>query len=286
MKLFKYIAFLALFTSLTLNANTLRIEVDELLNNFDTYKVLDTRQKSDYLNGHIKTALNFPISATYEHKKINGKLADPAGMQKIIRELGLTTKDTLVIYDDGTFFDAARLFWALEVYGFKDVKLLNGGIKQWKAKNLETTKEVPTVEKSEYIVTVNHDRLATKLTTQIATKNPKQIILDARGIKAYKGEVSASKRYGHIPKAIHFPASHNIDYEEKISTLKTPEKLKELYSKININQKVVVYCAIGKIAATNYFALRELGYNVANYDASWKEWGNDFNLPIINKSGK
>ena len=43
--------------------------------------------------------------------------------------------------------------------------------------------------------------------------------------------------------------------------------------------------AIG-FATTNYFALRELGFDVAAYDASWREWGNDYNLPITNPSDK
>ena len=52
------------------------------------------------------------------------------------------------------------------------------------------------------------------------------------------------------------------------------------------NKKIISYCDIGKISSSNYFALRQLGYEVANYDASWKEWGNDLELPITNISKK
>ena len=60
--------------------------------------------------------------------------------------------------------------------------------------------------------------------------------------------------------------------------------LKEIYKNVDKSKKIVLYCAIGRIAATNYFALRELDYDVSNYDASWKEWGNDSSLPITNPS--
>jgi thiosulfate/3-mercaptopyruvate sulfurtransferase len=32
--------------------------------------------------------------------------------------------------------------------------------------------------------------------------------------------------------------------------------------------------------------MQELGYKVSIYDGSWKEWGNDSNVPIENESGK
>ena len=207
-------------------------------------------------------------------------------MQKIIQNLGLSTKDTIVIYDDGSFFDASRLFWTLEVYGFSNVKLLNAGFSQWSAKGLETSTKTYKVSKSNYISIINNKRLATKFTTQIATKNPKQIIIDARKFDAYLGKESAAKRYGHIPRAISIPATHNINYTQELTELKDVKDLKDLYKKINKNQKIIIYCAIGKIASTNYFAMRELGYDVSNYDASWKEWGNDFALPIVQESKK
>lgn len=273
-----------LMSAFTLNAQSLRIEPTQLVKNISTYTVLDTRAEKLYKEGHIKGALNFPIILTYEHIKNNGKLTNPIKMQKILRKLGLNLNSKIIVYDDGTFFDATRLFWALEVYGFTDVKLLNTGYKNWQSLSYSISKEKPSVKSSNYIAQINNKRLATKFTTQIATRNPNQIILDARGEKAYNGDISSAKRFGHIPKARNYPATHNINYGNKTQTLQTISKLKEIYKDVDKSKKIVLYCAIGRIAATNYFALRELDYNVANYDASWKEWGNDNTLPITNPS--
>lgn len=264
-------------TTLFLQAKSLRIEPNELVKDFSSYTILDTREIKLYKKGHIKGALNFPIKLTYEHIQTNGKLINPTKMQKIARALGLQTDSKIVIYDDGTFFDATRLFWALEVYGFKDVKILNAGYDTWKNLSYQTSTQTPKVKQSDYIAQINNKRIATKLTTQIATKNPNQIIIDARDKASYLGKKSTAQRFGHIPKAINYPAAHNI-VNKKFNSL---ERLKMLYSDVDKSKKVVLYCAIGRISATNYFALRELDYNVANYDASWKEWGNDFSLPII-----
>lgn len=269
-----------IISTLYLQAQSLRIEADSFLKDINSYTILDTRKPSDFKQGHIKNALNFPIVLTYDHQKTNGKLASPEKMEKTIRKLGLNTNDKIVVYDSGFFFDAARLFWALEVYGFKNIKMLNIGYNQWKENNypieLKTRKATP----SNYITTINHKRLATKFTTQIATKNPNQLIIDARPAPAYNGEQSTAKRFGHIPSANNIPAAHNIEGDIEISKLKPIDELKKLYKNIDKSKKVVIYCAIGRISSTNYFALRELGYDVANYDASWKEWGNDFSLPI------
>lgn len=284
MKLYKLIILIGILTTISLNAKSLRIEVSDLQKNLNTYKIIDTRNEQLYLDKHIKGALNLPIKLTYNDQQTNGKVIQPTKAQELIRSLGLDVNDKIAIYDDGTFFDAARLFWTFEVYGFKNVKLLNGGLEQWLKDGFQTTKIIPKIKKSDYIVSVDHKRLATKFTTQIATKNPNQVILDARPSSGYDGETSSAQRFGHIKKALHFPASHNINYDEKITKLQSINDLKKIYSKIGKKKKIIVYCAIGRISSTNYFALRELDYDVANYDSSWREWGNDANLPIINPS--
>lgn len=286
MKLFTFFIISILLNTSILNAESLRIEAIKLSKELSTYKVLDTRSPDLYIKGHIQDALNFPINQTYEHKQLNGKIVQPAKIQEILRNLGLQENDNIVIYDDGTFYDASRLFWTLEVYGFNNIKLLDTGYDQWKRYGFQTDTKLPKVSKSNYIASVNNKRLATKFSTQIATKSPNYIILDARGIKAYNGEISMAKRFGHIPSALYFPAHDNIDDKGTLTKLKTKKSLEKVYSKIKQNKKIIVYCAIGRIATTNYFALRELGFDVAAYDASWREWGNDYNLPITNLSEK
>lgn len=276
---------LLFFTPIFLSSETLRIEINELIKNKDTYKIIDVRSKNEFFNGHIDGALNFPVELTYANKNINGKVINPHKMQTLSRNLGIDIDDSIVVYDEGSFFDAARLFWTLEVYGFKNVKILNAGYSEWIERKLPTSKQLRDVKQSNYIALVNSKRISTKFTTQIATKSPKQVIIDARGYESYIGKKSSAKRFGHIPKALHVPAVHNLSESEQRRKLKNTNDLKDLYKDISKDKKIVIYCAVGRIASTNYFALRELGYNVSNYDASWKEWGNDFSLPIINKSG-
>ncbi len=245
-----------------------------------SFIILDTRSADKYKTAHISGALNFPVDLTYENKRINGKISSPQEMQKIFRSLGLTKNAPLVVYDSGDLVDAARLFWVLEVYGMKQVRVLDHGFDHWLKQHYPASRKVPEVTPSQYITTINHRRLSSKFTTLLATKNPNQIIVDARPQDAYNGKTSTAKRFGHIPTAINVPASHHLKKNNGFYSLKQLNQLSTLYGTLPKEKKVIIYCAIGRVSATNYLALRELGYDVSNYDASWKEWANDFKLPI------
>lgn len=266
-----------------LSAESLRLDEKVLYENNKDYKIIDARSTSLYKEGHIKNALSFPSILTYEKQSKNGKIINPVQMHEIVERLGLDVNSSIVIYDEGEFFDAARVFWSLEVYGFNNVKLLNTGYDTWIKNKYETSNLTPKVKRSNYIPRINHNRLSTRFQTQIATKNPNQSIIDARSYEEYIGNKSSAQRFGHIPAAMHISANDNIDYQSAANRLKSQETLKELYKHVDKSKKIIIYCSIGKMASANYFALRELGYNVSNYDASWNEWGNDFSLPIISK---
>jgi len=280
----RFLVVMMLVLGVSLNAVSLRLEPAELSKNLSGYKILDARDAAAFAGGHIKGAYNLPTALTFEHVKQNGKIAQPDKMQKIFRALGLSTSDKVVVYDDGGFFDAARLFWTLEAYGFTNVKMLNGGFGEWETKGLKVSSKILIPKESSYIATINNKKLATKFTTQIALKNPNQTIIDARNFNAYIGKESSAVRFGHIAKAVHIPAVHNLSGDKKMPKLKSTAELASLYHGVGKNNKVIVYCSVGKISGTNYFAMRELGYNVSNYDASWNEWGNDPVLPIENPS--
>jgi len=265
-----------------LQATALRISPEELNQRLDNQSltILDVRSKNDYDVIHIKNALNFPVELTYTKKNLDGKIQKPKKMQQFLRERGIDTHSNVIIYDNEKLIDAARVFWALEVYGLTNVKILDHGFNYWLSKNLSTSQDTPKVKSSKYVSTINHQRLSSKFATQIAIHSKNKIVIDARPLKAYKGEVSVARRFGHIPSAINIPFNHNIMQDSDYSALKPIKELKKLYVDLPRDKKIIIYCKIGRVSSTNYFALRELGYDVSNYDASWREWGNDDSLPI------
>ena len=264
------------------SAESLRVSPEWLKDNLQLKNLLiiDTRLQSSYEIEHIPGAISFPDELTYQQRSDGGRIVEPDVMQSLLRERGLTKDSLVVVYGDGKVIDAARVFWALEVYGIKQIKVLDEELPGWVKREFPLTDKVPSVVASNYVAVVNHHRIASKFSTQLATLNPKKIVIDARPLSAYRGESSTAKRFGHIPTAINIPVHSNIEGDSNGFVFRTDAELKELYSELPMDASVILYCEIGRASATNYLALRQLGYNVANYDASWREWANDFSLPI------
>ncbi len=277
------LALLLLLWTLPALSESLRVDSDWLNQNLAKEKlvIVDTRPIEEYELGHIPGAISLPDDLTYQHKEQSGLIVEPNIIQNVLRERGIDTESFVVVYDDGSLVDAARVFWTLEVYGLKQVRVLNGGFADWQAKNLAVNIDTPKVKASNYVVRIDHRRIASKFSTRLATINPNQRVIDARSEKAYRGEVSTAERFGHIPSAINISVHQHFEQQAANGKHLLPiDELAQIYKDVPKHEKVVLYCEIGRISTTNYLALRELGYDVSNYDASWREWGNDLSLPI------
>ena len=57
---------------------------------------------------------------------------------------------TLILYGDFNNWFAAFAFWVFKYYGFKDVRLMNGGRKKWLEEDRALTKDVPTYDKGSF----------------------------------------------------------------------------------------------------------------------------------------
>jgi thiosulfate/3-mercaptopyruvate sulfurtransferase len=269
-------------TSVPVFAETLRVTPEWLKAHLTQpdLVVVDARPFEDYEVAHIPKAVSLPDTLTYQQKSQGGLIVEPDVMQKVLRERGIDNKDVIVVYDGGQLVDASRVFWALEVYGLKHVRILDRGYDYWVMKDYPVSSQPPEIVPSEYVTTIDNRRIASKFSTQLATINPNQMVIDARSPPAYAGKASTAKRYGHIPSAINIPVTLNIREQEKLLALRSQDELQAVYATVPKDKRIVVYCEIGRVSSTTYLAMRELGYDVANYDASWREWGNDFSLPI------
>lgn len=271
------------------SALSLRIEPTELYAQVqtdpDAFVIVDSRSTDDYAMEHLPGAVSLPVELTYSNIAVSGQAASPEVMQDLFRQIGLSKSKPIIVYGDGKVVDASRVFWLMEVYGFENVKILNGGIPRWKEEQLPTSDESVRVEASDYVVTIDRRRLATKFATQLAIVNPNQIIIDARPEKAYRGETSSAQRFGHIPSALNFNFQRSLQERDTYSFLLDNESIQTLFESVGRDKKIIAYCEVGRASSVTYLTLRELGYDVANYDASWREWGNDLSLPIETPGG-
>jgi thiosulfate/3-mercaptopyruvate sulfurtransferase len=169
-------------------------------------RIVDVREKLQYLNGHIPGAVQVwrPDLEDKMHV-LPGMMAVQKQIEDLMGDLGIDNKSMIVIYSDGP--DNARLWWVLAYYGFpiKQMKLLDGGIDGWKAKNYPIEIVFPKVEKTSFKLPGEKKRTRTMLCTlsdvKSALKKPDKVILDVRSKKEYWGEETkkGATRPGRIP---------------------------------------------------------------------------------------
>ena len=90
--------------------------------------------KDDYLAAHIPGAVFFDVDAVSDHANPLPHMF-PCAEQfgRDVGALGIVNGDTVVLYDSGGWVAAPRAWWMFLSYGHRDVRILDGGLKKWRA---------------------------------------------------------------------------------------------------------------------------------------------------------
>ena len=246
-----------------------------------------------YERGHIQGAVNFKWHTDLVDP-VKRDIASKENFEKLLRQAGVNNDSTIVIYGDSNNWFAAWGAWVFDVYGVKNVKLLDGGRKKWEAEKRPLTPLATKVAAGNIKVSDANNALRARLIDVVAVANKKSDIalVDIRSPDEFSGKVIAPAgiqelaiRAGHIPGAVNVPWGQAVAED---GTFKSPEELKKVYAAVGIDGKkpIITYCRIGERSSHTWFALSKiLGYNVKNYDGSWTEYGNSVGNPVINTAG-
>lgn len=270
---------------------------DWLEQNLDNPKVRIIEVSTEpgiYERGHIKNAVKF-VWHTDLVDTVNRDIINAKNFSKLVQKAGISDDTTVVLYGDKNNWFAAWGAWIFNIYGQKDVRVLDGGRVKWEKDGRALTTAVPTFAAGNFSVTKGDKTLRATLINDvlpIAKKRVKADLIDIRSADEYNGKVFApagfqelAVRAGHIPGAINVPWGQNVNAD---GTFKSVAELKKLYADKGVDgkQNIITYCRIGERSSLTWFVLSEiLGYNVKNYDGSWTEYGNSVGVPIVNNAG-
>lgn len=236
------------------------------------------RTPDDFAAGHIPGARYFDRSTIYgEVEGISGMFPGVESAIAGIVAAGISSGDSVVIYDNARSLWAARLFWTLEYLGHDKVSILDGGLGKWTGDGLHLETDAKPVSAGSFYAKVQEDRLVD--VAEIVSNIDEIFIIDTRSPAEYAGKDVRAARGGHIPGAVNINWIFNITEDETPTFLPLTE-LGEFYDSYGVDEsrQIVTLCQTGVRGAHTYFALRFLGYkNVALYDGSWAEWGNSEN---------
>ena len=244
--------------------------------------ILDARAAAKYKASHI------PDARWVDHgqwAKAFGHGTDAEGWGERIGKLGINADSHVVVYDDNSTKDSARIWWILRYWGVDNVRLLNGGWIGWEAGKHATTTDEPTAITIEYKPKSRTDRLTTKdqLLESLTTKGGTLQIVDARSEKEFCGdEKMNNKRAGAIPGAKQLEWSDLLD--KPTQRFKSAAQLKSLFADagIALDKPSAAHCQSGGRASVMVFAMELMGAkSVGNYYQSWTEWGNADDTPIV-----
>ena len=185
------------------------------------------------------------------------------------RRWGLLHGQPIVVYDDGTGKQAARLWWLLRYAGLRDVRILDGGLPAWRADGGPVADEPVTPVPSE--ISLGWGRLPTVQADEIAWWPERGTLLDARTPERFRGEAGQGPRAGHIPGAISAPAAECLlpdgrlrPREELVARFESYRVARASYS--------AVYSGCGLSACLLVAAISSTGRAAVLYPGSWREW--------------
>ena len=244
----------------------------------------DRGGRAAYLEGHLPGAVYIDVTRDIADPDdpIAVQIAPRKRFADAMSRAGIGNDTLVVAYDDAGGTVAARFWWALLYYGHTKAKILNGGVRRWKAEQRPLTIEEPSYPRADFVPASPRRELRSTLEdVEAARRNGEALILDARIQPQFRGEQS-----GGMPRAGHIPGSVNVPFTNTFArgtqTLLSAHELAALYQRAGaLGPRVITTCGAGVAAAGAMFCLRLLGYtNVSVYDGSWDEWSRHLELPV------
>jgi len=251
-------------------------ELSEVIMSGEEILLIDAR--ADTVDSVITGAVRFPAVSSLidEDHPIDSYLVGPDRFQELMRGIGLNDGRSVVIYDGGNALAAARLFYALDYYGFSGTSILNGGIQAWNEMNGELSGTPVSPDEGSFEVAVQESLMCDFEYVTAASSAEDKVIFDARSEDEYTGEVARAEQGGHIPNAVHLEWS-NVLESEGIPYFLPADSIQAKYTELGItpDKEVIPHCQSNVRGSHAYFTLRLMGYDsVRPYEGSWADYGN------------
>jgi thiosulfate/3-mercaptopyruvate sulfurtransferase len=145
--------------------------------------------RAEYLAGHIPGAVFFDIDEIADHSNpLPHMLPDAAAFARHMARLRIGDGMKIVVYDGSGLFSAPRVWWTLRLFGVKDVKMLDGGLPQWRAENRPLESGMVTRKPAHFTSRFDPSWVANMAQVENALGTGAAQVVDARSAERFRGE--------------------------------------------------------------------------------------------------
>jgi thiosulfate/3-mercaptopyruvate sulfurtransferase len=256
------------------------------LDDLDTgFVLVDAGEAVAYQRAHIAGAVGVPHP--YLKGRDNPRLVlPPEEFESLARSWGISNETPVIVYDDNASLHAARVWWVFRRYGYRNVRVVDGGFNAWLDEGRPVTSRPHrparpgtfTARPDDDAVITVHDLMAG------VESGHAPALWDTRSDEEWAGTNSrGNRRVGHVPGARHLEWRRLMQGPPARRFRPLDEIRAELESAgIDPREETVAYCQAGIRGAFGQFILALLGNDRArNYDGSMGEWANRDDTPLV-----
>lgn len=221
----------------------LLVSTDWLADHLDdpNVRIVDTDKVDAYPRVHVPNAVGV-VDNYYKGGADRIHVQNPAEFAATMESLGISDDTLVVAYDSDVHF-APRLFWAVNHYGHRNVKVLDGGFPKWFAEGRPVTRAIPKVSRGRFTPKTQPDWIATKDQVIGCIRKPDTVLLDVRSDEEWTGEnTRGTRRGGRLPGAVHLEWKNFVAWND-VPVVKAADELRALLGRHGItpDKNVITY---------------------------------------------
>ncbi|WP_257160684.1 sulfurtransferase [Corynebacterium cystitidis] len=197
------------------------------------------------------------------------------------REWGLEKDRPIVVYDEGNNVYASRAWWTLRWAGVEDVRILDGGLREWDRKGYDTIAGPGNI-------VVGSDMEVEPNSLPTATMNEVRkfegLLIDARNESRFAGRREIlDLKSGHIPGAVNIPMPDLFDDKMRV---RSEDEIRDRFAQVGITQNtdpasVITYSGSGNHSSSLLAVMAHAGLPIiTHYVEGWSQWAGNVNNKV------
>jgi len=167
------------------------------------FVLIDCSDPDAYRRAHIPGAVSIGPTPTLKSAANSRLVMEADQFEPLMRRLGISNDTPVIVYDDNSSLQAARVWWVFERFGHRDVRVLDGGFNAWLAEGRPLTSRAPRPEPGTFTASIDESHHCRLEDMRALVDGGGTQIWDVRSQGEWLGENDrGNKRAGHVPGAV------------------------------------------------------------------------------------